>query len=151
MRARLILKLYPKIAVMMKNLSREEYRLLQYHFVQFITEHLSDVSRVFNGDLQEVLVLAIIGQVYMHADEQGRENAPIAATRIAEVTNIPRQTVRRKLQSLERRGFIYQIESGGWQLVVRDKEAVAREGLAELDRRGIERLIKLVTRLKSHV
>jgi DNA-binding IclR family transcriptional regulator len=136
---------------MEKKLSREEYRFLQYHFVQFITEHLSDVSRVFDGDLQEVLVLAIIGQVYMRADEQGRENAPIAATRIAEVTNIPRQTVRRKLQSLERRGFIYQIENGGWQLVVHDKEAVARDGLFDLDRRGIERMIKLMRTLKSHV
>jgi predicted transcriptional regulator len=135
----------------MKNLSREDYRLLQYHFVQFITEHLSDVSRVFNGDLQEVLVLAIIGQVYMHADEQGRENAPIAATRIAEVTNIPRQTVRRKLQSLERRGFIYQIENGSWQLVVHNKEAFARDALFDLDQRGIERMIRLVRTLKSHV
>jgi DNA-binding IclR family transcriptional regulator len=135
----------------MKTLSREEYRFLQYHFVQFLAEHLSDVSRVFNGDLQEVLVLAIIGQVYMHADEHGRENASIAATRISEVTNIPRQTVRRKLQSLERRGFINQLESGSWQLVVHDMQAVAQRGLYDVDQRGIDRLIKLVNKLKSHV
>lgn len=135
----------------MQGFSREEYRLFQYHFVQFISEHLSDVSRVFNGDLQEVLVLAIIGQVYMHADEQGKENAPITATRIAEVTNIPRQTVRRKLQSLERRGFIHQIENGGWQLAVFEKQVVAQDGLFDLDQRGLERLIKLVRALKSHL
>ena len=64
--------------------------------MQFFVEHLSDVSRVFGGDLQEMLVLAVIGQAYMRADELGRENAPINACRISETTGIPRQTVRRK-------------------------------------------------------
>jgi predicted transcriptional regulator len=133
------------------DLPRAQYRLIQYHFVQFFVEHLSDASRVFDGDLQEMLVLAVIGQTYMRADELGRENAPINASRIAETTGIPRQTVRRKLQSLEKRGWIQQIEGGAWQLVVEDMEAIARGDLSELDNRGMERILKFVRRVCPHV
>jgi hypothetical protein len=130
---------------------RERYRLFQYHFVQFFVEHLSDASRVFEGDLQEMLVLAVIGQAYMRADELGRENAPINACRISETTGIPRQTVRRKLQLLQRRGWVQQIEGGAWQLTVHESEAAARIGLAELDRRGMERIQKFVRTVKDRV
>jgi hypothetical protein len=130
---------------------RERYRLFQYHFVQFFVEHLSDASRVFEGDLQEMLVLAVIGQAYMRADELGRENATINACRISETTGIPRQTVRRKLQSLQRRGWVQQIEGGAWQLTVHECEAAARIGLAELDKRGMERIQKFVRTVKDRV
>lgn len=133
----------------MHELSREEYRFLQYHFVEFLVEHLTDVSRAFEGDLQEMLVLAILGQVFIHADEQGLDNLPISASRIADVTGIPRQTVRRKLLSLHRRGWAYQGEDGGWRLTTQRREAAAREDLLELDRRGTERLLKLVRTLKD--
>jgi hypothetical protein len=130
-------------------LSRDEYRFLQYHFVEFLVEHLTDVSRAFEGDLQEMLVLAILGQVFIHADEQGLDNLPISASRIADVTGIPRQTVRRKLLSLQRRGWAYQGEDGGWRLITQRREAAAREDLCELDKRGTERLLKLVRTLKD--
>jgi predicted transcriptional regulator len=133
------------------DLSRADYRLVQYHFVQFFVEHLADVSRVFDGDLQEVLVLAVIGQTCIRANELGRKNAPINASRISETTGIPRQTVRRKLQSLEQRGWIHQIEGGAWQLTMDDLEAVARYDLAELDKRGIERILKFVRTINSRV
>jgi hypothetical protein len=130
---------------------RERYRLFQYHFVQFFVEHLSDASRVFEGDLQEMLVLAVIGQAYMRADELGRENATINACRVSETTGIPRQTVRRKLQSLQRRGWVQQIEGGAWQLTVHECEAAARIGLAELDKRGMERIQKFIRTVKDRV
>jgi len=130
---------------------RERYRLFQYHFVQFFVEHLSDVSRVFGGDLQEMLVLAVIGQAFMRADELGRENAPINACRICETTGIPRQTVRRKLQALQRRGWVQQIEGGAWQLTVHEREAAARIDLAELDSRGMERIQKFIRTVKDRL
>ncbi len=132
-------------------LTREQYRLIQYHFVQFFAEHLSDVSKAFEGDLQEMLVLAIIGQVYLYADGQGRENAQINASRLSDVTGVPRQTVRRKLASLKERGWIEKAEDGGWRLVAHDQSAPARKDLSELDRRGVERVIKLVKTLSPHV
>jgi DNA-binding MarR family transcriptional regulator len=132
-------------------LPREQYRLIQYYFVQFLVEHLSDVSRVFDGDLQEMLVLAVIGQAYIRADELGRENAPVNASRISETTGIPRQTVRRKLQSLEQKGWVHQIEGRAWQLTIEDSEAVARYDLAGLDKRGMERILKFVRTINQRL
>jgi hypothetical protein len=60
-------------------LSREKYRFLQYHLTQFFTEHLLDAARAFDGDLSELLVLAVIGQVYIRGDEIGKDKAPTRA------------------------------------------------------------------------
>ncbi len=132
-------------------LTWEKYRLIQYHFVQFFVEHLSEVSKAFDGDLQEMLVLAVIGQVYLHADAQGRENPSIGASRLSDVTGVPRQTVRRKLESLKGRGWIEKAEDGGWRLVAQDRESPAQKDLRQLDHRSMERIIKLVRTLSPHV
>ncbi|MCC3246073.1 helix-turn-helix domain-containing protein [Methylocystis sp. WRRC1] len=60
-----------------------------------------------------MLVLAVIAQAFLRADEIGFENAPTNASRISECTGIPRQTVRRKIQSLEERGWVHRSEGGG--------------------------------------
>ena len=39
----------------------------QYQFVEFFVDHLVDMSRVFRGDLQLMLILAILGQVKIRA------------------------------------------------------------------------------------
>lgn len=135
----------------MESLPRDQYRLLQYKFVQVFTEHLLDVSRTFEGDLLEVVVLATIGQAYLRGDELGKENAAINASNIANATGIPRQTVRRKLLSLKTRGWVEQTDIGAWQLVLVGDEALAREELAALDQRGVERVLKLVRSLKDLV
>lgn len=62
--------------------SREQRRLLQYNFSEFFTEHLLDVSPVFEGDLQMMLVLAVMGQAYLHgmnADESSRQSQRLAS------------------------------------------------------------------------
>ncbi|MGJ0506702.1 MAG: helix-turn-helix domain-containing protein [Methylocystis sp.] len=136
----------------MEELTRDQYLALQYHFVQFFAEHLAETSVAFNGDLQEMLVLAIVGQVRLRAEEQGRNDAPITASRISDVTAIPRQTVRRKLQSLERRGWVEQIDGGAWQIVMfEDGEAAARRDLSELDRRGIGRIVRFIRAVRAVV
>ncbi len=116
----------------------------QYHVVEFLTEHLADVSRAFGGDLQEMLVLAIIGQKYLHAAvEQKSGEAAISASRIADVTGIPRQTVRRKLTSLEAKGWIVKTPKAAYRLVVRDGVSAARKELDGVDRRSIDRVARL--------
>lgn len=132
-------------------LTRDKYRLIQYHFVEFLTAHLSDVSRVFDGDLQEMLIMAIIGQVYLHADGLGRQSAPISASRLSDVTGVPRQTVRRKLESLKGRGWIEKTEDGGWRLIENDRTPVAYHDLSDINCRSLERVIKLVKTLGPHV
>lgn len=135
----------------MHELTRDEYLAIQYQFVELFIEHLTDVSSAFGGDLQEMLVLAIVGQVCIRAVEKGQENAPISASRISDVTAIPRQTVRRKLQSLERRGWVRQIAGGGWELIMIDGTSLAQAGLRELDSRGIERAVRFVRNMRALV
>lgn len=130
---------------------REQRRLLQYSLADFFTEHLLDVSRVFEGDLQMMLILAVIGQAYLHGEGRGRENSPISASRLSDVTGIPRQTVRRKLLLLAQRGWVEQTELGAWLLTKAGRDPVARADLADVYSRGTDRLVALVKALRDHV
>jgi DNA-binding MarR family transcriptional regulator len=126
----------------------------RYHLVEFITEHLIDLSQTFEGDLQQVLVLAIIGQVHVNQllkpDNSHGETPPsISASRIADITCIPRQTVRRKLETLEKRGWIEQDDQRSWHIVVREGGATAQSDLAHLDARGILRGVRLAAAYKA--
>lgn len=135
---------------------RARYSEFQYTFVQFFTEHLTDLSRSFRGDLGEMLILAVIGQAFIDAyHERGRGNAPedirarawINASRLSDVTGIPRQTVRRKLDALERRGWIERNNEAEWTLRFEGPSSVARRELKELDDRAIDRVALLYSQL----
>lgn len=106
-------------------------------------------------------MLAVMGQVHLRA---GLDVSPdglvkprtipgpigITASRIADVTGIPRQTVRRKLSKLESRGWIVRKPSGLWVIALRDGMARARQGedgLDALDTRSMERVFHLARRL----
>jgi DNA-binding MarR family transcriptional regulator len=128
------------------------YPPYQYHVVEFLTEHLADLSREFGGDLQQMLVLAIIGQVHIHRQLRldGRPSlhnadTSISASRIADVTGIPRQTVRRKLAALEKRGWIERTPAASYRMVVMDSPegSPARRDLTDIDRRSIDRFASL--------
>jgi hypothetical protein len=143
------------------HLSADRAVQLRYHYVEFFTEHLSDCCRVFGGDLQEMFVLAVMGQVHLRALlDEGPDGtvtprtipgpAGISASRIADVTGIPRQTVRRKLAKLESRGWAVPRASGLWVLAVRDGVALAREGeggLDDLDARSMGRVLRMARRM----
>ncbi|MFW5834685.1 MAG: hypothetical protein ACOCYE_11365 [Pseudomonadota bacterium] len=85
---------------------RDNYVRFQYAFVEFLAGHLTDLSREFRGDLQLPLILAALGQrTLLWQAEADRAEPPawtptMAAARIADVTGIPRETVRRKLVDL---------------------------------------------------
>lgn len=124
----------------------ERYVDVQYVFVQFMSEHLVDCARAFDGDLAQMLVLAIIGQSHLHA-VRAQLGAPVAygisALRIADVTGLPRETTRRKLAKLEQRGWIVH-GNDGWRLAgASPTNTQARGDLADVDRRGLERLARL--------
>ncbi len=136
---------------------RESYPRFQYALVDFLSAHLADVSRVFHGDLQQPLILAVLGQRRLHwraeAERPGGADPgwspAMAASRIADVTGVPRETVRRKLKLLAAHGWIEQGADGGWMLVVRDGAAPARADLAELDQRSMDRAARLIAALRS--
>lgn len=134
----------------------------QYQFVEFFVDHLVDMSRVFRGDLQVMLVLAILGQVKIRAVQdavQGGMPASqavlmtpgISASRLADITAIPRQTVRRKLMELERKGWARQNSDNTWCLSVREGGASVRGDLAETDARAMARIARLFAELEGIV
>lgn len=140
----------------------EDYLLYQYCFVEFFLEHLGDVSASFKGDLQQVLILGLIGQVRLNAVKRavtaGRDPSDIdpletviTASRLADVSRIPRQTVRRKLLLLETEGWIEQVEDGSWYLIVDPESggASAKRDLEALDRRARVRVARLVADLEA--
>lgn len=125
------------------------YPDVQYIFVQFLSEHLADCSREFNGDMQQLLILAVIGQVYI-ADLVRAKGPPlpeatngISASRLADVCRIPRETVRRKLKLLEEKNWISQDGEQSWTIVHENGTSAAGKGLDGLDRRGMLRLARM--------
>jgi DNA-binding MarR family transcriptional regulator len=138
---------------------REQYPRFQYAMVDFIAEHLADVSRVFGGDLQQPLILAVLGQRHLHwmADAQRLDGADpdwsptMTASRIADVTGVPRETVRRKLSRLEAQGWIARSADGAYRLAQRDGATVARADLSDLDQRSIDRAARLLAMLRSQL
>ena len=147
-----------------RDLFDKKYLVMQYHFVQFFAEHLADVSRVFEADLQSVLVLALVGQMEIEArirsnfSGQGKMppealigKAPrINASSIAEVSGIPRETVRRKLEGLARRGWVERDVNGLWHIKTDDSELTpAKRELIDIDRRGMERLCKYLGKMHT--
>ncbi|MAW86660.1 MAG: hypothetical protein CMJ42_09045 [Phyllobacteriaceae bacterium] len=131
-----------------------EYRAYQYRFVEFFIEHLADISRVFRGDLQAMIVLAIVGQVQLRATRNALragldpadlspERLSVNASSIAEVTGIPRETVRRKLDRLVERGWLLRNPDSSFRIAIVQGEATARSDLQGLDARALERVARL--------
>lgn len=140
---------------------RAQYPTYQYHFVEFFTEHLADCSRAFGGDLQLMLVLALMGQMHLQALVAQKQNpdhrAPsvreqkITASRIADASGIPRETVRRKLAKLEEMGWVEQEGSGAWRVIIDQQGSKVRRELAELDQRAMARIAAFYHKLQSIV
>lgn len=132
---------------------------LQYHFVEMLTEHLSECSKTFEGDLTEMLVLALIGQVQLKelidatkpVNLNAVESEGISSSRISDVTGLPRQTVRRKLSKMQEKGWIAQGKDHRWRLVFRDGQAVAAEALAGLFERGLDRVKRLNAKINPYL
>jgi hypothetical protein len=138
------------------------YQDYQYRFVEFLVAHLSDVGRMFNGDLQAVLVLAVIGQTALNAARAAAaerlsaadlppERLSTSASRIADVTGIPRETVRRRLLLLEERGWIARAADSSVRIAISGGDASVARDLAEIDRRALRRGAGLFADLEAIV
>ena len=113
-----------------RDLFRDKYLLSQYAFVQFLVEHLTDVSRVFEADLQSVLVLAIVGQMGLQtairlghpADGSTPLNfgadptLRINASSIAEISGIPRRQSGENSKASRRRAGWRELQTGFGEL-----------------------------------
>lgn len=130
------------------------YSTVQYHYVQFLAEHLTDCRKTLGGDFDDLMLLAVMGQRFLQArrerdagDAAAAERIWMSALRLSDVTGIPRESVRRKLKGLAARGWVTQDPARGWGLAGSLDYATARIDLGDLDRRGLERLGKLMTAL----
>ena len=125
----------------------QNYPAVNYAYIQFFSEHLADCSRMFDGDLQQMLILAVIGQTYLEAYTRAgahpEQSTAINASRLADVCGIPRQTVRRKLELLEQKNWIRQDGERSWTVAVDGDVATARLALDGLTQRAMARLAKL--------
>ncbi len=123
------------------------YVEVQYAYVRFLSEHLTDCSKTFGGDFAQMMILAVIGQshlsVFMTKDADRPMQYGLTALRLADITGLPRETVRRKLALLEARQWIEK-SAHGWALRHSDgDQTVARQALSDLDSRGLDRLAQL--------
>ena len=93
--------------------------------VEHFTELLIVLRRHFDGDLDRMLVMAIIGLRTMPArvvEEVSyrdfktkpvvKDPGPINVQSIADTSGIPRETVRRKVQALEEAGLVERHDGG---------------------------------------
>lgn len=143
----------PKRAAPVLDAFERNYAQVQYHYVQFLTEHLADCARTFSGDLTKVLVLAVLGQRHIEAqilsqkDPGADQPSAMSASRIADVTGLPRETVRRKLDALSDQGWAEQGTDRRWRIAAVNGTSTLRHDLRDLDERGLQRLARLYASL----
>jgi hypothetical protein len=133
----------------------ENYAAIQYHYVQFLAEHLTDCRKALGGDFDNLMVLAVLGQRFLGAyQDLAPGDVPddalvwMSALRIADVTGIPRESVRRKLGQLQARGWVENNRSRGWRLAGGRNSTRARMDLTQLDERGIDRLARMIAAIQ---
>ncbi len=129
---------------------QRNYLKAQYLWVQFSTEWLAECTRTFGGDLQQMVILSLIGQVTLeravaaNGQLDNLARTGINASRISDVTGIPRETVRRKLLVLEQKGWIEVDGNANWSIRIVDGEVPVKAALAPLEEfaiRGVTRFV----------
>lgn len=126
-------------------------------FTVFLTDHLIDCTRAFDGDLNAYLVMAVVSGRFWRSEadaqrldgESGDGWAGVSTPRIAELTGIPRETVRRKLHGLEKRGWVERADRSSWRLVVHAGKPVVEIELSPVIRRGAKRTLRLLTSVEA--
>ena len=135
------------------------YVEFQHHAIEFLVAEFIDFRKVFHGDLDESLIFLTLARYHLREERIGTpendlEYLPVHSlpqARIAEITEIPRETTRRKLLALEKRGLIEKDAQDRWRVATRDGVPVIRTEYADYWRREMQRLVKLVRALKPYV
>jgi predicted transcriptional regulator len=128
---------------------------LRYEFIRFLAEQLADCCQAFDGDLDQVLLMAVLCQRSLGAQHMARldpdkasDMAWMAALRIADVTGLPRETVRRKLKTLEARQWVRHDPQKGWAVAGDLVQARMNDDLARFEQRLRRRIIRLLLGLR---
>ncbi|MGJ0507884.1 MAG: helix-turn-helix domain-containing protein [Methylocystis sp.] len=94
--------------------------VIDFNAVLLLVSMLSEFCELFDNDIQETLILALMQRQYLRDALSYAGDAPEPKTfklsDLAHKLDIPKETVRRKLESLEERGWIRKQGSAGWQV-----------------------------------
>ncbi len=137
----------------------DKYAHFKHEFLEFLFAVLVDERPVFGNDLDSLLVYTAISRHYLRDERAGLSlddadfgrRVTLNATKIAETTKIPRETVRRKLRQLERRGFLEKGPREEWRVVVRNGQPVIRSEYSHVWQQEMARIVKFVKALKDFV
>ena len=133
-----------------RDLYREKYHVMQYVFTQFFVEHLDRrVPDIRSGSSvgarpRDCRASRASGPRSGHRDAWDGPEPRTNCSSIAEVSGIPRETVRRKLGGLARRGWAERDAKGQWRITYGQDSAPARRDLRDLDQRSIERISRML-------
>ncbi len=137
----------------------EKYAQFKHEFLELLFAVLVDERPVFGNDLDSLLVYTAVSRYYLRDERVGLSledrdlgrRFTLNATRIAESTRIPRETVRRKLRQLESKGFLEKGPREDWRVVVRNGQPVIRSEYSHVWQQEMTRIVKFVKALKDHV
>ena len=113
------------------NYARQNFGKIWPVHVDGLIRLLSNLRAAFDGDLDAVLILAVVGSAVLPrhrlssdvsynqflAGEARRElTTPLNTHSIVQITGIPRETVRRKLSKLQERSWAVRDAKGYWSI-----------------------------------
>ena len=117
-------------------IAEDHFSILWPRHVEGMIALLSELREAFDGDLDSVLILAVIGAALLPKDElpisfsysdllKQRDidfRKPLNTLSISQVTGIARETVRRKLATMEAKLWVERDELGHWKMGRRGTE-----------------------------
>ncbi|WP_369026887.1 hypothetical protein [Qipengyuania sp. RANM35] len=113
------------------NFASENFGLIWPRHVDGFITLLTSLRKAFGGDLDSVLILAVIGSAalprlklppglsyeeFVDGGDRDRFRSPLNTNSVAEITGIPRESVRRKLKAMEARQWIQRGPDGYWEI-----------------------------------
>ena len=118
------------------SIGEDHFSILWPRHVEGMIALLSELREAFDGDLDATLILAVIGAALLPKDQlpisfsysdllKQRDidfRKSLNTLSISQVTGIPRETVRRKLATMEARQWVERDEAGHWKMGKRGAE-----------------------------
>lgn len=118
------------------SIAEDHFSIMWPRHVEGMIALLSELRQAFDGDLDSTLILAVIGAALLPKDELPisfsysdllKQRAidfrkPLNTLSISQVTGIPRETVRRKLATMEAKLWVERDEFGHWKMGKRGAE-----------------------------
>ncbi len=136
-------------------IAEERFTAIWPVHVESLIEFLTRLRAAFDGDLDTALILAVIGSGNMarsldatarscdsHKSDPARFGGarPINTLSIAEISGVPRETVRRKLMAMQKRGWIARDSKGQWSA-----EPEAAKQLAPITQYSLDYLSRMLS------